>query len=247
MTDYIAALRELAMNCNLSAPEWLEEMLWDRLVCGVNHQGKQQRLLSKGDLTYKDVLALAQSIECTESDTKKLGSTTPRPNYVVHRMQPDHKPPPPPPPQNHSYQCGGPHLANKCKHKDTQCWYCKKKGYLAKVCHAKSRDSTALKQPSKMNFMKNIPAQEEPGQHESLWETNTILIQFKATCLSHSLHPFAQDEWYASGDGSLHRYCNFHLEQTYLRQSETVIHWTAHLGTIQEKPQDIHRRYNCLG
>ena len=146
IADYIAALRELAMNCNFGAPERLEEMLRDRLVCGVNHQGIQRRLLSEGDLTYKDALALAQSIECAESDAKKLGSATPRPNDLVHRMQPDHKPPPPPP-QNHRssptcYRCGGPHLANKCRHKDTQCRYCKKKGHLAKVCRAKSRDST---------------------------------------------------------------------------------------------------------
>ena len=172
IADYIAALRELAMNCNFGAPERLEEMLRDRLVCGVNHQGIQRRLLSEGDLTYKDALALAQSIECAESDAKKLGSATPRPNDLVHRMQPDHKPPPPPP-QNHRspptcYRCGGPHLANKCRHKDTQCRYCKKKGHLAKVCRAKSRDSTPTqKQPPKTNFMQNLPAQEESGQHES--------------------------------------------------------------------------------
>ena len=37
IADYIAALRELAMNCNFGSKELLEEMLRDRLVCGVNH------------------------------------------------------------------------------------------------------------------------------------------------------------------------------------------------------------------
>jgi len=48
-------------------------MLRDRLVCGVNHQGIQRKLLSEGDISYTDALALAQSIESAEDDAKKLG------------------------------------------------------------------------------------------------------------------------------------------------------------------------------
>jgi len=44
IADYIAALRELAMNCNFGSKERLEEMLRDRLVCGVNHQGIQTQV-----------------------------------------------------------------------------------------------------------------------------------------------------------------------------------------------------------
>jgi len=73
IADYIAALRELAMNCNFGSKERLEEMLRDRLVCGVNHQGIQRKLLSEGDISYTDALALAQSIESAEDDAKKSG------------------------------------------------------------------------------------------------------------------------------------------------------------------------------
>ena len=51
IADYIAALRELAMNCNFGSKERLEEMLRDHLVCGVNHQGIQRKLLSEGDIS----------------------------------------------------------------------------------------------------------------------------------------------------------------------------------------------------
>ena len=37
IADYIVALRELALNCNFSLNERLEEMLHNRLVCGINH------------------------------------------------------------------------------------------------------------------------------------------------------------------------------------------------------------------
>ena len=72
IADYVAALRELALNCNFSPNERLEEMLRDRLVCGVNHQGIQRKLLSEGNISFKDAMALAQSIESAEDDAKKL-------------------------------------------------------------------------------------------------------------------------------------------------------------------------------
>ena len=68
IADYIAALRELTMNCNFGSKELLEEVLRDRLVCCVNHLGIQRKLLSEGDISYKDALTLAQSIEAEEDD-----------------------------------------------------------------------------------------------------------------------------------------------------------------------------------
>jgi len=59
IADYIAALRELALNCKFSDQDRLEEMLRDRLVCGVNHSGIQRKLLSEGELTYASALKLA--------------------------------------------------------------------------------------------------------------------------------------------------------------------------------------------
>ena len=54
IADYIAALRELALNCNFGSQERLEELLRDRLICGVNHEGIQRKLLSEGDISYAD-------------------------------------------------------------------------------------------------------------------------------------------------------------------------------------------------
>ena len=53
------------MNCNFGSKERLEEMLRNRLVCGINHQGIQR--LSEGDISYTDALPLAQSIESAEA------------------------------------------------------------------------------------------------------------------------------------------------------------------------------------
>ena len=54
---YVAALREIAEHCNYK--ESLNDMLRDRLVCGVNHEKIQQKLMSEKDLTYATALEIA--------------------------------------------------------------------------------------------------------------------------------------------------------------------------------------------
>ena len=112
------------MNCNFGSKERLEEMLRDRLVCGVNHQGIQRKLLSEGNISYTDALALAQSIESAEDDAKKLGGSAPlQPVHYTQkgaslassRTSPT------------CYHCGGLHLAPVCPHKEKVCRHCKKK------------------------------------------------------------------------------------------------------------------------
>ena len=164
IADYIAALRELALNCSFGSKERLEEMLRDRLICGVNHHGIQRKLLSEGDLSYKDALALAQSIESAEDDAKKLGGTAPPQLGTVHHTQTS-KPSLPSPPT--CYRCGGPHLAPRCRHKDTEYRYCKKKGHLARVCRAASpATATALKKPSRTT--NHVQQELESGETEQV-------------------------------------------------------------------------------
>ena len=51
---YVTALRELAEHCKYG--ESLQEMLRDRLVCGVNHETIQKRLLAEKELSYDTAL-----------------------------------------------------------------------------------------------------------------------------------------------------------------------------------------------
>ena len=46
IADFVASLREIAKYCDYK--DTLNMMLRDRLVCGVNHQGIQKRLLGGG-------------------------------------------------------------------------------------------------------------------------------------------------------------------------------------------------------
>ena len=72
IATYVAALRKLAEHCSYG--DKLNEMIRDRLVCGVNHATIQPRLLAEKDLTYEKAIELAQAVEAAEKNTKILSS-----------------------------------------------------------------------------------------------------------------------------------------------------------------------------
>ena len=145
---YTAALRALAENCDYGAS--LKEMLRDRLVCGVNHEGIQRKLLSEKKLDYDTAYSLALMIEAAEKDSKHLKMTQIKTVEEVHYHGPRQSKSKTSDPLNDGpvvcYRCGGPHLAPACKFKETECLYCKKKG----VCRAKKKaqDHKKPRQPA---------------------------------------------------------------------------------------------------
>ena len=71
---YLAALRELSKFCEYG--ETLNEMLLDRLVFGVNHEGLQQRFLAEKELTYEKAVELALAAETAEKGSKDLKNSS---------------------------------------------------------------------------------------------------------------------------------------------------------------------------
>jgi len=91
VAEYVAALRQLAFHCNFG--DKLEEMLRDRLACGVNHKGITRKLLAEANLTYEKAFSLAQMMEAAERDSKKFENRRPTPlspPYYYHRRSPLH-------------------------------------------------------------------------------------------------------------------------------------------------------------
>ena len=74
IASYVAALRQIAEHCDYK--DSLQEMLRDRLVCGVNHAGIQKCLLAEKDLTLEVALSKAQALEAAERDTQHIRTTT---------------------------------------------------------------------------------------------------------------------------------------------------------------------------
>ena len=136
VATYIAELKRLSEDCCFG--EFLQEMLRDRIVCGINDPRIQHRLLAEHELTYKSAFELAQSMETADQNTNDLQSV---PRNEPHRRQEDFHYTPralgqsrvqPGQPRFICYRCGGNHKAPDCKHTDTICNSCGKKGHLSK-------------------------------------------------------------------------------------------------------------------
>ena len=67
---YVSVLWKLLEYCNFG--DTLEDMLRDRLVCGMNDKRVQRRLLAEPGLTFAKALELAHVAETAESNAKQL-------------------------------------------------------------------------------------------------------------------------------------------------------------------------------
>ena len=115
---YVTELRHLSNHCNFGPS--LQQMLRDRLVCGIEDPKIQRRLLAEPDLTFDKAFELALASESADKNAKDLQATkSPQPS--LNRMQSKQAKP--------CYHCGGNHKATDCPHKSSDCHKCGKKGF----------------------------------------------------------------------------------------------------------------------
>ena len=134
VAEFIADLRKLSEHCKFA--DTLDDMLRDRLVCGIRDARIQRRLLAEPDLTFKKAFDLAQASETAEKNSKQLHQQpSPQPVHALSR--------PRNPTRQHNtvscYRCGGKHATKDCHCQDVVCHNCHKKGHLARVCRSKPR------------------------------------------------------------------------------------------------------------
>ena len=171
VATYVSELRSLAKFCNFGAS--LEEMLRDRIVCGINDDALQKRLLSEPGLTFQKALELAQGFEMATRNVRELQSGK-------HRREPDGQTPISPAvhkvtprggkPQTipkkfdtQCYRCGRVgHLASKCRFKDCKCHKCGKVGHLQKVCRSQKKSDVSKQQQPTVHQVQD--SKEEAGQ-----------------------------------------------------------------------------------
>ena len=123
VATYIAELRHLSEHCEFGST--LNQMLRDRLVCGVEEPKIQRRLLAEPDLTFDKAFELALASESADKNAKDLQPTaSPTVNRVQHKKI--------------CHRCGDKHSAADCKFKTAECRKCGKKGHIARACRSKS-------------------------------------------------------------------------------------------------------------
>ena len=133
-------------------------MLWDRLVCGINDDSIQKRLLAESNLTYKKAVELTRGLETADMNVKLLknnltvkreqGQSGPE----VHRSSEVHHVTLPKRGQEGAssltcFRCGKTgHIATHCKFtRDIVCHGCGKVGHLQKACRSSGQRGTGPK------------------------------------------------------------------------------------------------------
>ncbi|RUS83602.1 hypothetical protein EGW08_008656 [Elysia chlorotica] len=145
---YVAELKRLSEFCEYN--DSLEEMLRDRLVCGINDSRIQQRLLSERQLTFAKTLEIAQAMEAAAEGIQDLAISSPEKICAV-QYQHAAKSTSPSAPNKSCYRCGGPHAHNSCKFKDSKCYKCQKIGHIAKLCRSNEMTKTQFKSRPQMH------------------------------------------------------------------------------------------------
>ena len=137
--QFVAELRRLSEYCEFGGS--LDEMLRDRLVCGLRDVRVQRRLFAEPKLTFTKAFELAQAAELAEKSSQDIS----RAGTSVNALEPrratadqtaDHPTP--------CFRCGGRYSASKCRFRSVECHKCGEKGHLARTC--RSKEQTVKKQ-----------------------------------------------------------------------------------------------------
>ena len=140
IAEYVAELRKVTEHCEFG--ESLNEMLRDRLVCGVNNAQMQRKLLSEETLTFAQANRICLSLEAASRDARIIGGQA-QESAVNEISVPDRgelpgevnevstgqhvrgKP---------CHRCGRPHPADTCRYATFKCHNCGQVGHLARRC-----------------------------------------------------------------------------------------------------------------
>ena len=146
ISDFVAELKHLAHTCNFDAS--LPDMLRDKFVMGIASEATQHALLSEKNLTFDRALEMATAREAATRDVQAMGGASnmiarvkedydnssrstnfvkSKSNFKSSRTN-DSKPEKP------CSGCGAKHWKADCPFKDAECFLCKKKGHIRKVC-----------------------------------------------------------------------------------------------------------------
>ena len=146
VATYVADLRSIGEHCKFG--DKLDDMIRDRLVCGINNCRIQRRLLQESDLSYTDAFTKAQAMEMAARDVANLSLGSTQSKTPVHSVRDKAKSAEK---KIECYRCGGNHYATKCRFINVDCRACGKKGHLARVCRTSKGKPQTSTQPKRPN------------------------------------------------------------------------------------------------
>ena len=149
VSQYMAELRRLSQYCEYGNS--LDNMLWDRLVCGINHDRTQGRGAS---LSLEKAIDISLSLESAIKQAAVIQSECKPPSKAVSKIE-----------QKISrsqgtkcFRCDNLHNPKSCPFIDKQCFFYGNKGHTSKICRKKamSNQNHIVKQSSNV-VIETIP------------------------------------------------------------------------------------------
>lgn len=159
--SFAAELKTLAKNCEFDklTPD---ELVRDRIVCGVNSDALRRSLLKEKNLTLEKAVQMGQINEMTDAHSKTLKATAAysESTDAVHaiynkkkqratqnassnnyrKARVNNTPNSTPPKQiNNCKNCGSSHPNGQCKALGQQCHFCKKPNHFKQMCRSRRR------------------------------------------------------------------------------------------------------------
>ncbi len=108
MSAFVVELRQLLENCEFDGI--LDDMLRDRLVCGINNAAMQHRLLGEATLPFRKAFAMETAANSTKNTQQTNGNVLPGAVYHIFKEKKGKATAM----SVECYRCGGAHVASDC-------------------------------------------------------------------------------------------------------------------------------------
>ena len=129
-------------------------MIRDHIVCGINDDRTQRRLLSESTLDFKKAMEIAQGMEVAARNIIDLHAQNPsghtgsvnkfyNPNKKKHFKRPSDN-------SGQCFRCGENHDPSTCKYINAKCYSCSARGHISPMC----RDKNSQQRVSQHNIIR---------------------------------------------------------------------------------------------
>ena len=162
---YTTALRTLAETCEFGSLK--DDLIRDRLVCGIRDNGQRKKLLHEPKLTLEKCIDSCRAAEATKLQVQDMSSQS-KESSEVNALK-SSRPKSNPSMVDDCKFCGKSHERNreKCPAFGQICKKCKKENHVASKCHLHGKKSSSVKKKqkapkpnSKESFRKKVNALE---------------------------------------------------------------------------------------
>lgn len=168
VSEFVAQLRKLAQDCNYGTT--LTEMLRDRLVCGINDETMQRRLLAESNLTFEKALKIALVMESAYKNMQDLqekaacniikekGNSGSSFRRTEKKTVEEGKV---------CYRCNGGHDPASCRFRQEKCHSCGKIGHIGRACRnvKKQNDFVPIKGKNGPNSFSRATSSNSRSHH----------------------------------------------------------------------------------